>query len=127
MNPKLKAIIDKYRTCPEFFTIELLDVNQRGNTGDTLVHVAAVNEEVDDIALLVACGAQVNTKGDLGNTPLHQVSSMGRVKSVKKLLQLGADPTIKNEFGETALDLAEFMKRDEVTKLLKDHISGRRT
>src|SRR5229473_3710666 len=123
MNQNLKAVMDKYRTCPEFLTIDLVDVNQRGNSGDTLVHVAAVNEDVDDIGLLVACGAQVNAKGDLGNTPLHQVSSMGRTKSVKKLLQLGADPMIKNEFGETALELAELMGRSEVIRVLKDRIS----
>jgi hypothetical protein len=94
----------------------VVDVNQRGNFGDSLLHVAAGRQAMEDMEILVACGARVNAQGDLGNTPLHQSASRGLVKSVRKLLQLGADKTIKNEDGQIALDLAELMGRDEVAK-----------
>ena len=119
MKEKLIATIDKYRTCPEFLTIDVRDVNQRGNFGDSLLHVAAGRQAVEDMEILVACGARVNAQGDLGNTPLHQSASRGLEKSVRKLLQLGADKTIKNEDGQTALDLAELMGRDEIVRMLK--------
>jgi ankyrin repeat protein len=119
MTEKLISTINKYRTCPEFMTIDVVDVNQRGNFGDSLLHVAAGRQAIDDIEVLIASGARVNAQGDLGNTPLHQAASRGLVESVRKLLQLGADRGIKNEDGQTALDLAELMGRDDVVKMLK--------
>src|SRR5262245_54853892 len=96
MKNMLTSTIDKYRTCPEFLTIDIADVDQRGNSGDSLLHVAAGREAVEDMEILVACGARADAQGDLGNTPLHQAASRGLTKSVTKLLQLGADVTIKN-------------------------------
>jgi ankyrin repeat protein len=119
MNDKLIATIGRYRGCPEFLTIDIADVNQRGNSGDSLLHVAAGRQAVADMETLVAFGARVNAQGDLGNTPLHQAASRGLIKSVVKLLELGADISIKNEDGQTALDLAELMERKEVVTLLK--------
>jgi ankyrin repeat protein len=117
MNDKLKTIRDKYSTCPEFFTVVINDVNQRGNSGDTLLHVAG-RQAVEDIELLVELGAQLDAVGDLGNTALHQAASRGLVHSVKKLIELGAHSDIKNEFGQTPLNLAKLMERTEVIRLL---------
>jgi ankyrin repeat protein len=122
MKDKLISTIDRYRTCPEFLTINLVDVNQRGNFGDSVLHVAAGRQAIEDMEVLVACGAQINAQGDIGNTPLHQAASGGLVESVRQLLRLGADKTIKNEDGQTALDLAELMGRDDVVKMLKAKI-----
>ena len=119
MNHKLTSSIDKYRTCPEFITINITDVNQRGNFGDSLLHVAAGGQALEDMALFVSFGANVNAKGDLGNTSLHQSASRGLVKSVRKLLELGADKSITNEDGQTAFDLAKLMDRKEVIKILQ--------
>ena len=124
MRRKLKSVIEKYRKSPEFLTVNLLDVNQPGNAGNTLLHLAARDEALDDIGVLVKSGAEVNARGEFGDTALHQVSIHGRTKSARKLLRLGADATIRNDFGETALDLAELMGRNEVVKILKAHSAG---
>jgi ankyrin repeat protein len=117
----LTELIEKYRRSPEFIFVNLTDPNQKGMTGDTLLHAAAVRGVLEDIGLLVASGASVNAVGDLGNTALHHAASRGMVDIVNKLLESGADVKIKNEFGQTALDVAMLMKRSQVVKILKAH------
>jgi ankyrin repeat protein len=126
MNQRLKSVIDRYSKCREFLKVDLVDVNQSGKTGDTLLHLAAMNEALGDMTVLVAAGAQVNARGGFGDTALHEASVRGHKKSVRKLLRLGADPAIKNDFDETALDLAELMGRNEVARILRAHgVRGR--
>jgi len=100
MNEKLAAIIEKYRSHPEFLGIEISDVNQPGAVDDTLLHLAARTGATEDVETLVACGANINAAGDLGNTPLHQAALTGQKDSVRTLLKLGASAKEKNEFGQ---------------------------
>ena len=126
MNEDIKTLVDKYRSCPEFLAVEIADVNQVGLTGDSLIHVAAVREEVDDIKALAEAGVDINAIGDIGNTPLHHAAGMGKLQSVKMLLQLGAKTTIKNEFGETALDMARLKEATEIIKIFEALSAGKR-
>lgn len=121
MDPKLRALFDKYQRSPEFFFTKLTDPNQTGMTGDTLLHAAVTRGEIADVELLLASGAAVNTAGDLGNTALHEAASRGLLDITKKLLDSGANVSVKNEFGETPLDLAELMEQHKIVKILKDH------
>lgn len=116
---RLNAIIEKYRTHPEFMGFEFNDPNQRGTVDDTLLHLAARTGAIDDIRVLVDAGADVNMAGDLGNTPLHQAVMMGQTESVKILLKLGAKTKLRNQFNQTPLEVAESGDRDEITRLLK--------
>ena len=68
MNKEFAELVKRYRRSPEFLTTELADPNQRGTTGDTLLHAAAVRGAVHDVEVLVECGADVDASGDLGNT-----------------------------------------------------------
>jgi ankyrin repeat protein len=106
MKNEFAELVKRYRGSPEFLLTELTDANQRGMTGDTLLHAAAVRGAVHDVEVLVNCGAAVDASGDLGNTALHYAASRGFDEIVKKLLQHGANRSITNEFGQTALDLA---------------------
>lgn len=119
MNYSLAELIEKYRRSPEFIFVDLTDPNQKGMTGDTLLHAAVVRGSLEDIEILVAAGASANAVGDLGNTPLHHAASRGNAEIVRRLLQYGANANIKNEFGQTPLDLANLMKRPEAIKVLK--------
>ena len=126
MKYDLTELIERYRRSPEFLFVDLTDPNQKGMTGDTLLHAAAVRGKLQDIEVLVASGAVVNAVGDLGNTPLHHGASRGMVDIVKKLLESGADVGIKNEFGQTALDIAELMEQSKAVKVLKARKAGTR-
>jgi ankyrin repeat protein len=97
----------------------LVDANQTGLTGDTLLHAAVIRGSSDDIDVLIRLGARINALGDLGNTPLHHAASRGLEEIAQQLLRYGADPNIKNEFGQTPLDLAFIMKRGKIADLLK--------
>jgi ankyrin repeat protein len=127
MNHRLKSVIDRYRKCPECRKVHLVDLHQFSKTGDTPLHLAAMNEALDDMKVLVTAGVPIDAKGRFGDTALHEASVRGHKNSVRKLLRLGADPTIKNDFGETALDLAELMGRNEVVRILKARADGRRS
>lgn len=120
-NNKLSEIIKKYAGHPEFLGLEITDPNQPGAMDDTLLHIAARKGELEDVKILVECGAKVNVIGDIGNTPLHGASAKGLREVVEFLLANGADPSIKNEFGETAADWAKTENHDDVVRLLKAH------
>jgi len=89
---------------PEFLGIALKNVNQAGISGDRPLHVAIFRGNMDEIAALVAGGADVNAIGDLGNTPLHEGAALGYLDVVKFLLANGASPDKKNEFDESVID-----------------------
>lgn len=119
-NPSLQALIDKYRYHPDFADLDMTDINQQCYPDDdTLLHLVARVGGADEIALLVASGADINAKGDIGYTPLHSAASMGRLKVVEKLLELGAAPNLRDEFGGTPCTLAETGGHTEVVRLLK--------
>lgn len=115
---KLASLIQKYRGSPEFRLVNLNDVNQRGMTGDTLLHAAVIRGASEDIEILIAAGADVNAAGDLGNTPLHHAASRGLELIAERLLQRGADPSAKNEFGQTPAEVARVMKHERLAKVL---------
>ena len=119
MDQKLAAVIEKYRSHPEFLGIEIVDPNQPGAVNDTLLHIAAQTGAVDDIRTLVSCGARINTPGDLRNTPLHQAAVTGRSDSIAELLQLGADPNLRNKFGQTPLEVAELGGHSDAARILR--------
>jgi ankyrin repeat protein len=119
MNAKLRELAEKYGSHPQFLGVEILEPNQKGDMGDTLLHLAAEIGNVTDIETLVAAGAKVNVVGDIGNTPLHSAALCGRTAAVEKLLSLGADTALRNELGQTPLDVARLGDRHDIVRLLK--------
>ena len=113
------AIRRKYSGHPEFLGIEIVDVNQPGAVGDTLLHIAARTGQLNDVIDLLACGADANRAGDMGFTPLHQAAMKGRVEVMKLLLKAGARREIKNEWDQTAVDVAEIGGHSDVVALLR--------
>jgi ankyrin repeat protein len=126
VNDKLAAVIKKYHSHPEFLGINVVDANQRGAVDDTLLHLAARTGAIEDIQVLIDCGATIDARGDLGNTPLHQAAMRGQLDSVRALLQLGANVGQTNEFGQTPLDVAELGGHREVAQLLRSDAARRR-
>ena len=119
LNPSLQTLVDKYSRLWRFSGVETVEVNQPYDAdGDTLLHYCALNSGIDEIDLLVSCGAEVNAKGDMGFTPLHYAAMRGRLKVVEKLLALGADASLRNEWGDTASTTAENVGHTEVARLL---------
>jgi hypothetical protein len=112
------------------------DVNRRTEAGQTLLHIAADNSQMDTVRLLVSGGADINAKGYHGYTPLHLAVDMdcntqsGRDDSratelpvAKFLIDAGADESVQDDDGETARDIAVAYGKAEAD--LYDSISRR--
>lgn len=94
------------------------DPNARNSTsGYTPLHWA---NSADDVAALVAEGANLNARDFLGHTPLHMAVNTPlfdrSAEAVVALLAAGADPSARNNNGETPLHRAD--SADDVAPLL---------
>ena len=103
---------------PDFFEIELIDVNQRGHSGDTPLCMACIRGDLEEVDALLEGGAKTNMAGDMGYTPLHYATSRGLAAITRRLLEAGANPEIRNEFGETPSDVAEQLGHADLVDLL---------
>ncbi len=112
---------------PDYFEIDLNDVNQRGHCGGTPIITASVRGIVMEVEALLAGGAEVNAIGELGHTALHNAVGQGHVAVVRLLLEAGADPTIRSEFGYTARGNATLTKNKDMLAVLnqwEDDVGG---
>jgi len=82
-----------------------VDINKKyGNSHETLLHTAALNNCLEIVKYLVESGADINQPDRWQFTPLHEAARVGSKKIVKYLLDNGADNTCKNIHEETAAD-----------------------
>jgi ankyrin repeat protein len=113
---------------PEFVEIPLRDVNQRGNFGNTPLHVASVRGNLEEINALLDGGAEINARGERGDTPLHDAAEQGHLHAVERLLAAGAAPDIANIDGKTPRDLASLVGQDSIIAAIdKSLAKGRAT
>jgi predicted LPLAT superfamily acyltransferase len=122
MQDDLKRVIEKYTSYPNFFDLEIVGVNQVGHFGDTLLHLAASNGNIDDMRILIRAGSDVNRAGEKGETPLHLAARFGEVEVVRLAEQFAwlavfAPWSLKS--------LARVVTCRQVAKLLKPVTSSR--
>lgn len=87
-----------------------VDINGTGETGMTLLHVAAnINSNPDVIFNLIMAGADVNAKDKSGSTPLHFAAAKSSNPEVlTTLIKAGANIIAKNDFDITPLHVSAF-------------------
>jgi ankyrin repeat protein len=95
------------------------DVNVQDADGDTPLHGAAQNGNVEIINLLLDKGANPNAKNKLGGTPLMWAAVYGHDDAARLLLSRGANPSLKDNDGITALGWAIENKRTSTVSLLR--------
>ncbi|WP_252895769.1 ankyrin repeat domain-containing protein [Veillonella rogosae] len=61
--------LKKYETHPDFLGDTIKDINQVGGMDDTVLHIAARNNSLNDALVFLQNGALIDLKGDLGYTP----------------------------------------------------------
>jgi len=90
-------------------------------SGDTPLHVAAGEGQMEALELLLNWEADIESKNRVGSTPLHRAASNGQVAAVKKLLENGGNVDATNKSGSTPLHCASYGGFVEIAKLLCEH------
>lgn len=109
----------------EFMNTYSIDINQKNEDGDTLLHNFTMNnifiiiEPTEKISILLKRGANVNLKNKDGCIPLHYASCEGSLEWVTLLLEYGSnindqEPVYKN----TPLHYASHYRHMDIVKLL---------
>ena len=95
------------------------DKNFRDSFGDTALHVAVFQKNIDIIKLLLDYGYDPNARTtENGYTPLHNAVTANNVEAARLLLKYGANKSIKGFDGLTALDKAKKEDKRDLVMLL---------
>ena len=78
-------------------------INQKDSYGDSLLHLAVREGNVEIINYLVSMGANINIQDLNDETPLHTAVNIGNLDTVIQLVVNGADINIKDSIGNTPL------------------------
>lgn len=95
-------------------------VNERSNDGATALAWAAMHNNLEMSARLLAAGANPDLVNVYGVGPLALAVSNGSAELVQQLLRKGADPNLARESGETPLMTAARMGRTDLMQMLLD-------
>lgn len=72
----------------------------------------------ENIAILVAAGANLSQFDETGNPPLHAAIYARRPKVIKLLLDAGANPLQLNSYGDDAYAWVDYLGDKEMSRLL---------
>ena len=116
----INAVIDFIDV--DFMNGRGIDVNTPNELGQTALHIAAGNADMDMVEALWARGAKIMTKDNEGNTPLHTLVLEASLRTfddsneeydslsvAEFLLDKGADSEERNFHISTPLDIAQRM------------------
>ncbi|KAJ6669853.1 hypothetical protein lerEdw1_000402 [Lerista edwardsae] len=101
-----------------FSNISLSRINRRDIFGQTLLHKAAMENDIKGVHAMIKAGANVNAQDYAGWTPLHEASVAGFFEITKELLKAGADVNCKGNEEITALHEAVSEGHYKVAELL---------
>ena len=96
-----------------------IKINEKNEDGNTFLHIAVHEGDIDIAQYLVSQGADINVKDILDQTPLQIAISEANVELAKYLISNGADVDAKNIFSQTTpLHIAVDKGSLEIAKLL---------
>ena len=94
---------------------------ERYARGDTALHHAARNGDLDIVEQLVSCGADPNAMSDHGHFPLYCAAGHGHVETTQFLVENGADIQARLSDGKTVVEwLKQFADHDRRFKSCLD-------
>ncbi|WP_353275797.1 ankyrin repeat domain-containing protein [Wolbachia endosymbiont (group A) of Pipizella viduata] len=82
------------------------NIDFQDEDGDTLLHNAAHNGNIEEIEFLTENSANTDIKNAQGDTPLHKAASLFQVDTIKFLAAKGAKIDIIDNLGQTPLHVA---------------------
>ncbi|HVF37827.1 MAG TPA: ankyrin repeat domain-containing protein [Sphingomicrobium sp.] len=93
-------------------------VNYRGYSGNTALHIAVRNRELNWVGFLLKNKADPDIGDSKGDTPLILAARIGFSEAASYLIRLGAKVDAANKRGETALIVGVQQKRLQLVELL---------
>ena len=119
MEDTHEKLLEKYRVHEMFIDCYIRSFEDRGEDGETPLHLAALNGELDDLLLMLPTIANIDTPGGIGHTALHYAIMFGHASIVDVLLEHGASLSIQNEYGDRPFDLLRHNRADMLATILK--------
>ncbi|KAI0889650.1 ankyrin repeat-containing domain protein [Annulohypoxylon maeteangense] len=104
--------------CGRFFLNYAIDIDMRGDNGQTPLLVATKYGQSSAIRLLIRRGADIEARDGNENTPLLLASKQGYIEIMQVLLNSGANIGAKDYDGNTPLLLASMHGDVEIIRLL---------
>jgi ankyrin repeat protein len=98
-----------------------LSANMSNDKGDTLLMLAAYNQNVPAVQVLLAHGADPDRANDKGQTPLAGVAFKGDLAIARLLIEHGAAVEGPADGGRSALTVAAMFDRVDLVQLLLEH------
>jgi orotate phosphoribosyltransferase len=102
----LDQFLSELATRPDWSHLGTVTVAARGLTGDTPLHTAIWENQIDAARLLIDAGADVNAPGEDGYTPLHAAIAQADVALARRLTERGASWDAVNKFECSVRDAA---------------------
>eukprot|EP01096_Ripella_sp_DP13-Kostka_P005140 TRINITY_DN17821_c0_g1_i1.p1 TRINITY_DN17821_c0_g1~~TRINITY_DN17821_c0_g1_i1.p1 ORF type:complete len:160 (+),score=56.44 TRINITY_DN17821_c0_g1_i1:71-550(+) len=93
-------------------------VNTKTHRGNSPLHLAATDGNIELIGLLVRAGGECNAINQNGETPLHFAAASGSVASVMCLVRKGSILEVEDEEGRTPVEWAVESGHKNVVRLL---------
>lgn len=93
-------------------------VDKTDNTGDTPLHKASQEGNIEIVKILLRAGASVDKTDNGGVTPLFCAAENGHIDVVKALLNKDANVNLENEYGDTPLHAAAEDGNIEIVRAL---------
>eukprot|EP01064_Diplonema_japonicum_P027868 TRINITY_DN4148_c0_g1_i1.p1 TRINITY_DN4148_c0_g1~~TRINITY_DN4148_c0_g1_i1.p1 ORF type:complete len:244 (+),score=51.14 TRINITY_DN4148_c0_g1_i1:55-732(+) len=98
----------------ELFLKAGLDIQYSDDSGESLLHLAALHGDRDVLELLLAFGASPTATNTYGSTPLHVANSL----EVIEILFHSTPPNSVNNYGNTPLHSSAFKRNRAASDLL---------
>jgi uncharacterized protein len=92
--------------------------NQTDDQQRTAMHYAALNGNLQIIAILIKADAKLDPVDRLGDTPLHLAADRDQIDAAKLLLDAGAEVDLQNKDGMTPLMVAASRGELEIVRAL---------
>ena len=124
LTPAVAALAARHFQVAEVLHRIGSSIEPRSVAGDTPLHLAALNHDLEMIQVLLEYSADVNCSNKFGSTPLEYASQNGHrnaARVARLLIERGADPNTRGYGGYTPLHEASVYGRIEIARLLIEH------
>lgn len=122
IDPRFYAFRDTVRTnlqaAAEMLAADPEVIRLRNSIGETTMHYLAVENCPQEVAWLIARGAEVDTQNQFQQTPLMEVAALGLLNICRLLVARGADYRYINARGESVLSAGASTDQVEVVEYL---------